>query len=137
MNNLYIYKTIEDYFYSHNQDIDKKALDKLENVSSHIEDISNFLEELHLSCVIYNPYGTASNVIYNPYGTAFNFEFCKIIDNSYQLFFDLDCLNKGFRFYIEDARASVVYPPSHRYTWHKITRLKQEIKKFMDWLETD
>lgn len=126
MNDLYIYKTIEDYFYSHNQDIDKKALDKLENVSSHIEDISNFLEELHLSCVIYSPYGA-----------SFNFEFCKIIDNSYQLFFDLDCLNKGFRFYIEDARARVVYPPSHRYTWHKITRLKQEIKKFNDWLETD
>ena len=52
MNDLYIYKTIEDYFYSYNQDIDKKALNKLENVSSHIEDISNFLEELHLSCVI-------------------------------------------------------------------------------------
>ena len=126
MNDLYIYKTIEDYFYSHNQDIDKKALDKLENVSSHIEDISNFLEELHLSCVIYSPYGT-----------AFNFEFCKIIDNSYQLFFDLDCLNKAFRFYIEDARARIVYPPSHKYTWHKITGLKQEIKKFIDWLETD
>lgn len=133
MNDLYIYKTIEDYFYlhySHNQDIDKKALvlalDKLENVSSHIEDISNFLEELHLSCVIYYPYGA-----------TFNFEFCKIIDNSYQLFFDLDCLNKGFRFYIDDARGSVVYLPSHRYTWHKITGLKQEIKKFNDWLETD
>ena len=121
MNDLYIYKTIEDYFYSYNQDIDKKALDKLENVSSHIEDISNFLEELHLSCVIYSLYGV-----------TFDFEFCKIIDNSYQLFFDLDCLNKRFRFYIEDARGSVVYPPSHRYTWHKITTIKQEIKKFID-----
>lgn len=126
MNDLYIYKTIEDYFYSHNQDIDKKALDKLENVSSHIEDISNFLEELHLSCVMYSPYGA-----------AFNIEFCKIIDNSYQLFFDLDCLNKGFRFFIEDAHGSVVYPSSRRYTWHKITGLKQEIKTFYDWLETD
>ena len=126
MQDLYIYKTIEDYFYSHYQNIDKKALDKLEKVSSHIEDISNFLEELHLSCVIYSPYGA-----------AFNFEFYKIIDNSYQLFFDLDCLNKGFRFYIKDARGSIVYPPSHQYTWHKIIGLKQEIKTFYDWLETD
>lgn len=126
MNDLYIYKTIEDYFYSHNQDIDKKALDKLENVSSHIEDISNFLDALHLQCEWVRPDGA-----------AFNFEFCKIIDNSYQLFFDLDCLNKAFRFFIEDAHGSVVYPPSYWYTWHKITRLKQEIKTFNDWLETD
>ena len=84
MDDLYIYKIVEEYYSVKNEKIPKKVLSLLKRVEPYLKDISDFLEELQLEC---------SAVV--PKSIMHQFEFKRAINN-YKVTFGLDCVAEEF-----------------------------------------
>ena len=84
MDDLYIYKIVEEYFFNKKEKIPKKVLSLLKRVEPYLKDISDFLEELQLECSVAIP----SNVTHQ-------FEFRRAINN-YKVALGLDCVAEEF-----------------------------------------
>lgn len=84
MDDLYIYKIVEEYYSIKKEKIPKKVLSLLKRVEPYLKDVSDFLEELQLWC---------SAVILK--GVTHQFEFKRAINN-YKATFGLDCVAEEF-----------------------------------------
>ena len=82
MEDLYIYKTIKEYYSIRKENIPEKVLSLLKNIEPYLKDVSDFLEELQLECSIVMP----EDITFQ----FFQFEFERIINN-YKITFRLDC----------------------------------------------
>ena len=122
MDDLYIYKIVEEYYSVKNEKIPKKVLSLLKRVEPYLKDISDFLEELQLECSV---------VI--PKGVTHQFEFKRIINN-YKATFGLDCVAEEFWFSIADARHCVF--PDHAVHWISTHNVELLHKQLNDWIDS-
>lgn len=122
MEDLYIYKIIEEYFFNKKEKIPKKVLSLLKMVEPYLKDISDFLEELQLECSV---------VILK--GVTHQFEFKRIINN-YKATFGLDCVAKEFWFSICDASHCVF--PDHAVHWISAYNVELLRKQLSDWIDS-
>ena len=121
MEELYIYKIVEEYFFNKKEKIPKKALSLLKNVEPYLKDISDFLEELQLECYIVIPKSIVRQ-----------FEFKRIINN-YKATFGLDCVAEEFWFSIADASHSVF--PDRAVHWMSTHNVELLRKQLSDWAD--
>lgn len=122
MEDLYIYKTIKEYYSIRKENVPEKVLSLLKNVEPYLKDISDFLEELQLECSV---------VI--PEGITYQFEFERIINN-YKITFRLDCdLDQEFWFTIEDINNNYIFPEYRR--WLLVKSIDSMRKQLSDWTD--
>ena len=121
MEELYIYKIVEEYFFNKKEKIPKKVLSLLKNTEPYLKDISDFLEELQLECSVVVP----KSVIHQ-------FEFKRIINN-YKATFGLDCVAEEFWFSLADASHSVF--PDRAVHWLPINSVELLRKQLNEWAE--
>ena len=122
MEDLYIYKTIKDYYLLKSKNIPQATLSLLKNIEEYLKDISDFLEELQLECSV---------VI--PKGVTHQFEFKRIINN-YKATFGLDCVAKEFWFSIIDASHCVF--PEHAVHWISANNVELLRAQLSDWINS-
>lgn len=121
MEDLYIYKTIKDYYLLKSENIPQNILSLLKNIESYLKDISDFLDVLHLQCE-----GVFSD------GVPCQFEFWRTEAN-YRIRLALDCKDRTFYFSIKiKNNFRAVY---HTDYWVDLSNIKQEIEKFKKWVE--
>lgn len=121
MEDLYIYRTIKDYYLLKSENIPQNTLSLLKNIESYLKDISDFLEELQLECSAARPTSITRQ-----------FEFERIINN-YKATFELDCEEMTFYFSIKiKNNFRTVY---HTDYWVELSNIKQEIENFKKWTE--
>lgn len=121
MEDLYIYKTIKDYYLLKSENIPQNTLSLLKNIESYLKDISDFLDALHLQC---------EGVF--PDGFIRQFEFRRTEAN-YRIRLNLDCKERTFYFSIKINNSDwSVYHTNH---WVDLSNIKQEIEKFKKWVE--
>lgn len=121
MEDLYIYKTIKDYYLLKSENIPQNILSLLKNIESYLKDISDFLDALHLQC---------EGVF--PDGFIRQFEFRRTEAN-YMIWLTLNCKERTFYFAIKINNSDrSVY---HTNYWVDLSNIKQEIKKFKKWVE--
>ena len=121
MEDLYIYKIVEEYFFNRKEKIPGTTLSLLKNVEPYLKDISDFLEELQLECSAARPTSITCQ-----------FEFERIINN-YKVTFSLDCEEMTFYFSIKiKNNFRIVY---HTDYWVDLFNIKQEIENFKKWVE--
>ena len=124
MEDLYIYKIIEKYFFNKKEKIPGVVLSLLKNIEPYLKDVSDFLEELQLECPIVMPDGNISQ-----------FEFERIINN-YKITFRLDCdLEQEFWFTIEDINNNnnYIFPEYRR--WLPVKSIDSMRKQLSDWTD--
>lgn len=121
MEDLYIYKTIKEYYSRRGIIMPRKILSLLENAEPYLKDISDFLEELHLECTVVIPTGATRQ-----------FEFMRTIDN-YIIAFDLDC-GSGKEFWFIVKSDHYVFP-EHDPRWLPINSIELLRKRFNSWVE--
>lgn len=122
MDDLYIYKIVEEYYSIKNEKIPGAALSLLKRVEPYLKDVSDFLEELQLECSIVMP----KSIIHQ-------FEFERIINN-YKIKFGLDCVAEEFWFSIADASHSVF--PDHAVHWISTHNVELLRKQLSDWIDS-
>ena len=123
MEDLYIYKTIKDYYLLKSENIPQNILSLLKNIESYLKDISDFLEELQLECSVAMPEGI-----------TYQFEFERIINN-YKVTFRLDCdLEQEFWFTIEDINNNNYIFPEYK-TWILVERIDLIRTQLSDWTD--
>ena len=124
MKDLYIYKTIKEYYSIKKENVPKKVLSLLKNIEPYLKDISDFLEELQLKCSVAIPDGN-----------TFQFEFERIINN-YKITFRLDCdLEQEFWFTIEDINNNNYIFPEYR-RWLPVKSIDLMRKQLSDWIDS-
>lgn len=123
MEDLYIYKTIKDYYLLKSENIPQNTLSLLKNIESYLKDISDFLEELQLECSVARPTSITCQ-----------FEFERIINN-YKITFRLDCdLEQEFWFTIEDINNNNYIFPEYR-RWLPVKSIDSMRKQLLDWTD--
>ena len=122
MEDLYIYKIVEEYYSIRKEKIPKEVLSLLKRVEPYLKDISNFLEELQLECSV---------VI--PKGVTHQFEFKRAINN-YKATFGLDCVAEEFWFTIEDINNNNYIFPEYR-RWLLVKSIDSMRKQLSDWTD--
>lgn len=122
MDDLYIYKIVEEYYSIKNEKIPKKVLSLLKRVEPYLKDISDFLEELQLECYVTIPKGVTHQ-----------FEFKRAINN-YKVTFGLDCVAEEFWFSIADASHCVF--PDHAVHWTSTHNVELLRKQLSDWIDS-
>ena len=123
MEDLYIYKTIKDYYLLKSENIPQNILSLLKNIESYLKDISDFLEGLQLECSVAMPEGI-----------TYQFEFERIINN-YKITFRLDCdLEQEFWFTIEDINNNNYIFPEYK-TWILVERIDLIRTQLSDWTD--
>ena len=124
MEDLYIYKTIKDYYSIRKENVPEKVLSLLKNIEPYLKDVSDFLEELQLECSIVMPEGITCQ-----------FEFERIINN-YKITFRLDCdLEQEFWFTIEDINNNNYIFPEYR-PWILIKHIDSMRQQLRDWIDS-
>lgn len=128
MDDLYIYKTIKEYYSIRKENVPKKVLSLLKNVEPYLKDISYFLEALHLQC---------EEAV--PYGYACQFEFRRT-ETNYEIRLGLDCEDSTFYFSIRINNSDwsayhTVHTVYHTDYWVDLSNIKQEIENFKKWVE--
>lgn len=122
MEDLYIYKTIKDYYLLKSKNIPQNTLSLLKNIESYLKDVSDFLEELQLECFA---------VI--PKAVTHQFEFWRT-ETNYRISLYLDCKDSTFYFFIKTNNSrGAVY---HTDYWVELSNIKQEIENFKKWTES-
>lgn len=122
MEDLYIYKIVEEYFFNKKEKIPVVILSLLKNIEPYLKDVSDFLEELQLECSIVMPKGAIRQ-----------FEFKHIINN-YEVKFGLDCVAKEFWFSIEDINNNNYIFPAYR-SWLLVKSIDSMRKQLSDWTD--
>ena len=123
MEDLYIYKIIEEYFFNKKEKIPGTTLSLLKRVEPYLKDVSDFLKELQLECSIVMPEGI-----------TYQFEFERIINN-YKITFRLDCdLEQEFWFTIEDINNNNYIFPEYR-RWLPVKSIDSMRKQLRDWTD--
>lgn len=123
MEDLYIYKIIEEYFFNKKEKIPGTTLSLLKNIEPYLKDVSDFLKELQLECSIVMPEGI-----------TYQFEFERIINN-YKITFRLDCdLEQEFWFTIEDINNNNYIFPEYR-RWLLVKSIDSIRKQLLDWTD--
>ena len=126
MEDLYIYKTIKEYYSIRKENIPEKVLSLLKNIEPYLKDVSDFLEELQLECSIVMP----EDITFQ----FFQFEFERIINN-YKITFRLDCdLEQEFWFTIEDINNNNYIFPEYR-RWLLVKSIDSMRKQLRDWTD--
>lgn len=121
MEDLYIYKTIKDYYLLKSENIPQNILSLLKNIESYLKDISDFLDALHLQC---------KGVF--PDGYTHQFEF-RCAETNYMIWLALNCKKRIFCFSIRINNSDwSVYHTNH---WVDLSNIKQEIEKLKKWVE--
>ena len=120
MEDLYIYKTIKDYYLLKSENIPQNTLSLLKNIESYLKDISDFLYALHLQC---------EGVF--PDGRIHQFEFWRTEAN-YRIRLDLNCKDSTFYFFIKTNNNWTAYRTDY---WVDLSNIKQEIENFKKWVE--
>lgn len=121
MEDLYIYKTIKDYYLLKSENIPQNTLSLLKNIESYLKDISDFLDVLHLQC---------EEVV--SYGYTREFEFGRT-ETNYRIRLALDCKDSAFYFSIRINNGD--WSPYHTDYWVDLSNIKQEIENFKKWVE--
>lgn len=125
MKDLYIYKTIKDYYLLKSENIPQNTLFLLKNIESYLKDISDFLGALHLQC---------EGVF--PDGRSRQFEFGRT-EIKYKIRLALDCKDSTFFFAIKINNSDwSAYRSVYRTDyWVDLSNIKQEIENFKKWVE--
>ena len=121
MEDLYIYKTIKEYYSIRKENVPEKVLSLLKNIEPYLKDISDFLEALHLQC---------EGVF--PDGFIRQFEF-RCTETNYMIWLALDCKERTFYFSIKINNSD--WSVYHTNNWVDLSNIKQEIENFKKWIE--